>query len=131
MATTYPVGTGSGGVGTSVARLEIKSQVNGESEGTFFAANVSNANSPLYPQELSISAATFTAVSVPTKAGGVVIQPPASNTQTITLKGVTGDTGVLLSKTAPTTLTFDTTPPASIGILTGAGSAQTFKFYWF
>lgn len=48
-------------------------------------------------------------VSVPTGAVGVIIQPPASNTILVTLKGVNGDTGVGLNKTLPTVLELDTT----------------------
>lgn len=45
----------------------------------------------------------------PPVAGGstpvaVTILPPSANVNTITLKGVTGDTGVLLHKTDPTTI---------------------------
>ena len=40
---------------------------------------------------------------------GLTIIPPAGNTSLITLKGVTGDTGVLLHKTDPTSLALDST----------------------
>lgn len=129
MATTYPIGTGSGGVGSAMARLEIATQVNGENAGVFLSVNLSNANSPIYPQSMTL-ASGFNSITVPTKAGGVVLVPPAGNTNSLVLKGITGDTGVTLSKTAPTMLSFDTTPPSTIGITAGA-STSDFRCYWF
>lgn len=40
---------------------------------------------------------------------GLTIIPPSGNTTLMTLKGVTGDTGIALHKTDPTTLSLDTT----------------------
>jgi hypothetical protein len=61
-------------------------------------------------------------ITVPSWAVGCLITPPTNNTQTITLKGVTGDTGVAISETAPTLLSF-TTPPASF-VLTAGGATS-------
>lgn len=77
----------------------------------------------------------FTAHAVPpaaatNKAGGVILRPPDGNAETITLKGVTGDTGIALSKVGWTLLTFATAPPATIGLTTGAAIAG-FRFIWF
>lgn len=44
-------------------------------------------------------------ITVPTGATVVLIVPPTENTNSLTLKGVSGDTGVALSKTLPTALT--------------------------
>lgn len=46
----------------------------------------------------------FNALTAPTGSTLVIFIPPSANTQTITLKGITEDTGVSLSKTAPTIL---------------------------
>lgn len=61
-------------------------------------------------------------VTIPTGTTLVVIAPPTSNTQTITLKGVTGDTGVALSKTRPTVLAIDTGVTSIV--LTAGGSVS-------
>ena len=63
---------------------------------------------------LQSSATTF--ASVPTWAAGVIIIPNPSNAVGLTLKGVTGDTGIALSLTSPSLLEFPATPPASFGI---------------
>lgn len=52
-----------------------------------------------------------------TAAGGVTPNPPFGGT--LTLKGVTGDTGVAISVKWPTLLSFDT-PPASIVVTSTA-----------
>lgn len=53
------------------------------------------------PQALSLSSGANT-LTVPTGAVALTIIPPAGNAVTLTLKGVTGDTGVALSPTNPT-----------------------------
>lgn len=63
-------------------------------------------------------------VTVPTTATAVIIVPATSNTATLTIKGVTGDTGVAISKVNPTVLSFDATPPASFVLTAGAGAAN-------
>jgi hypothetical protein len=50
----------------------------------------------------------FNAVSVPPGATHMTIYPPAANTNSLTLKGITGDTGIALSKTTLTCLSLDT-----------------------
>lgn len=74
----------------------------------------------------SFAAATFAAIVVPTGATAVLIIPPVANAGTITLKGVTGDTGVLLNKTKPTVLALDTTP--TLGLLCSALTVITLVF---
>ena len=46
----------------------------------------------------SFTAATFASVTVPSGAIGVYIIPQNNNTGTITMKGVTGDTGINIPK---------------------------------
>jgi len=54
----------------------------------------------------------------------VLIVPPTANTATITLKGVTGDTGQKISRTTPTVLGWDTTAPdTTLGITVSAAIA--------
>lgn len=60
---------------------------------------------------------------------GVWIIPAAGNATTLTLKGVTADTGTAISKTNPTMLTWDTAPTTS-GITAGdANGVVTFVFF--
>ena len=63
-------------------------------------------------------------VTVPTWAVGCIINPNVTNTTGLTLKGVTGDTGVALDPSGPTLLNFPATTPASF-VLTAASLFST------
>jgi len=81
---------------------------------------------------LSSGANTINATTCPALAqcGGVVLIPPTSNGQTITLKGTSGDTGIALSLTEPTVLTFPVAPPSSF-VITTNGTIAGFKLAFF
>lgn len=66
-------------------------------------ASVQNGTSPgsIQVYELTTGANTIT---VPDGATGATIIPPSTNTETITLKGISGDTGIALALTSPTSL---------------------------
>jgi hypothetical protein len=92
---------------------------------------INNADAPINVTTQLFAAATFAAVSIPALQGsaaiqGVLIEPPSSNTGTITLKGVTGDTGIDLHKTKPSFVSLNST--TNIGLL--CASATTIKFIW-
>lgn len=94
----------------------------------FSWANTS-ANEQVTSQTLSSGANTVNVPTLPVQAIGVIIIPPASNTQTITLKGVTGDTGVPISPGSPTTIPFASSPPASF-CLTAGNTITGCQFRW-
>lgn len=58
-------------------------------------------------------------IAVPAAATVAVFIPPAGNTQTLTLKGVSGDTGVRLHKTFPTPIALDAGANANLIIAAG------------
>ena len=130
MSTTVQVGTGSGGIGTTTITVTI-SETGAFVSGTAgkIPNPMQNANSPQDAQTINLSSGANT-IMVPALAGGVVIQLPSSNTQTVTLKGVSGDTGIALSTKGITALTFATSPPASF-IITTNGTITGVIFYWF
>jgi hypothetical protein len=66
-------------------------------------------------------ASGFNSVAVPAGATGVIIIPPTANAVALTLKGVTGDTGIAISPSQPSLIMFATSPPASFGV-TAAGA---------
>lgn len=72
----------------------------------------------------------FTAVAIPTgfTPVSVTIVPPAGNSTSITLKGVTGDTGIRLHDTDPTTIAIHSSV-TTIGLTTG-GAISNVRFYW-
>ena len=83
-------------------------------------------------QTLSSGANTITpptgatlCVIFPPNASSPVPNPP--NSATLTLKGITGDTGVAISNTYPTFLEWDTAPATFV--ITASGSAAVEFFF--
>jgi len=71
-------------------------------------------------------------ITVPTGGSspkGATIVPPAENTVTLTLKGVSGDTGILLSPTDPTSIAFGASPPVSF-VITTNGVLDGLRIIW-
>ena len=127
MAVSLNIGTGANGAGASTLTTSCVYAQEGATEA--YRAVLANSNSPIQ-NELKNLASGVNTITVPTTAGGVIMQPLTSNTFTITLKGIAGDTGVLLAKTAPSILTFDNPPPATF-VLTTSGIINGFRFVWF
>lgn len=81
--------------------------------------------------ELKTLASGANTITVPTGGSTVsacTILPPTGNTQTLTVKGVTGDTGVLLHLTDPTTLALATS--VTTFVLTAGGTITGLRLYW-
>lgn len=101
----------------------------GDDPSTRVFSAASNASSPAYDQfvNLSSGANSFTVptAAVPTR---LTIIPPSGNTVLITLKGVSGDTGVPLHKTDPTSIGLDTT--AATIVLNAASAISGVRLIW-
>lgn len=70
-------------------------------------------------------------ITVPTGGStvkGATIIPPSGNAQTITLKGVGGDTGVQLSKLDPSSIAFETAPANFV--LNAGGTITGLRIIW-
>jgi hypothetical protein len=97
----------------------------GDVVGTEPIAAASNAASPAQIQLLTTAsgANTLTAPTGGSTPTALTIIPPAGNVTTLTLKGVTGDTGIALHPTDPTTVAlasgFTTCCLTTGGIITG------------
>lgn len=66
--------------------------------------------------------ATFISTSSPAGAVGCVIEPPASNLVGLTLKGITGDTGIPIASNQPTVISFFNPAIANaVGLTSAAG----------
>lgn len=90
----------------------------------------SNAASP-GSVEIKTLASGLNTITLPTGGSTVVsctIVPPSGNSTSITLKGVTGDTGVRIHNTDPTTLTFHST--VTDFVLTTGAQITGVRFYW-
>jgi hypothetical protein len=90
-----------------------------------------NAVSPGQEQILTLASGANT-ITAPVVVGVVntalTIIPPAGNVQTITLKGITGDTGVALHLTDHTTIALATT--FTTCVLTAGGIITGLRLIW-
>jgi hypothetical protein len=81
--------------------------------------------------DLVTLASGFNSITVPTGGAtckAVTIKPPSGNTIQITLKGITGDTGVLLHLTDPSSISLSPSQ-TTIG-LNAASSCPGVRLYW-
>lgn len=98
--------------------------------GTETVSAASNAASP-GQVEIKTLASGANTITVPTGGSTAVsctIIPPAGNTQTLTLKGVTGDTGVGLHLTDPSTVAL--AAATATFVLTAGGTITGVVLMW-
>lgn len=102
----------------------------GDVVGSESLAATANAVSPgsVTIHSLSVGANTITVPTGGSTVKGATIVPPSGNAQSITLKGVTGDTGVDISKTDPTSIAFETAPANFV--LTAGGTITGLRIFW-
>lgn len=79
---------------------------------------------------LAIGTNTITLPTGGTTVRGATIVPPAANTQTLTLKGVAGDTGVPLHLTDPTSIAFPAAGAPASFVLTAGGVIDGLRVIW-
>jgi hypothetical protein len=77
-----------------------------------------------------ILASGFNSITVPSGATGCVITPPAGNAVALTLKGVTGDTGIPMHPTFPTIPMFATSA-TTFGITAAAATSGNTQINFF
>jgi hypothetical protein len=110
------------------ANRQVNTQILGDglnSNNSFAAA--ANASSPAQDQLLTLALGSNT-VTVPSSAVACTIVPPAGNTNSITLKGVTGDTGIRIHNTDPTSLAIHSS--VSAFVLTAATTTTGVRLHW-
>ncbi len=108
-------------------RVEFTGDQIGATEYAAAQSSVSIAKSELVA--LSSGANTIT---VPTSGSNlptaVTIIPPAANATSITLKGVTGDTGVRIHNTDPTSIALDSSVTSFV--LTAGAGINNVRLVW-
>lgn len=102
----------------------------GDVTGTETISAATNSASPgsVTLHTLAAGANTITAPAGGSTPTACTILPPAGNTQTLILKGVTGDTGVGLHLTDPTTIALAST--VTTFCLTAGGTVTGLRIYW-
>lgn len=99
----------------------------GDVVGTEISNAATNASSPGQIEVKTFTGAGDNTVTIPTGATGVRIMPPSANTQALTLKGVAGDTGILIHKTDYTSIALGA---ASSFVINVAGTVTGIRFMW-
>lgn len=117
---------------TAVARNYVSFTGEINDDNVFSSGDL--ADSPASNQMVSLLGLTDNEIEVPDMDGfdthGVMIVPPDGNINEITLKGIAGDTGVVLSATKQSLINFGVAPPASIFLYSG-GSINGLRLIWF
>jgi hypothetical protein len=94
----------------ATASVSIAGKIQGTATGdrTIGPISIASSNASPIVQTLVLQAGanTITPPTVPATSG-CVIQLPSTNTSVVTLKGVTGDTGIAIGKTTTTVLNWD------------------------
>lgn len=80
-------------------------------------------------QTISLTASTFTNISVPSGAKAVLINVLSADG--IKLKGITGDEGISLDSACPVLMPLSTDGTVTLGIQNMETSAQTIKVYFY
>lgn len=83
---------------------------------------IQSAFSSVQINSLTFGSGTFITTSGPAGAYGCLIVPPTGNLQTLTLKGITGDTGIPISSSQPTLLSFSVPSSSNAVGLTSGGA---------
>lgn len=95
--------------------------------GTQQLAAAANATSPARIDFITLASGANT-ITPPAGFASATIVPPPANAVSIILKGVTGDTGVRLHNTDPTSIALDS--GVTSFCLTAAGSIAGVRIFW-
>lgn len=108
-----------------ISNRRVINEFSGDYDFLAVSEAVENDSSPGTVELYALSSGANT-ITPPTGATGVTILPPAGNTVVITLKGVSGDTGIELSLLDPTSLGLNSTST----FVLNAASAVTIQLIW-
>jgi hypothetical protein len=112
------------------SNVSIIHVMSGDEQWQVEYSNAANAASPAQNEirTLVISNNTITPPAGGTTPKSVTIMPPSGNTATITLKGVNGDTGVVLHLTNPALISLNS--PTATFVLTCSAQVAGVRFIW-
>lgn len=115
---------------STTARRTVTIVYSGDVDGEQTVNAADNTNSPGMPEikTLAIGANTITVPTAGTVPTAVTIFPPTDNATAITLKGVTGDTGVRLHNTDPTSIALHS--GVATFVLTAGAEIIGVRLYW-
>lgn len=118
------------------ATVNITGVLSGVPQGTVAIGPITTTSTtPCAQQTQVVLQAGANTISVPSTPAptGCIIQLPSTNTSVVTLKGVSGDTGIAIGKTTSHLITWDPTAvPASFvlnSVSTQTGLVTTITFF--
>lgn len=107
------------------AQRSVLISLEGEVEYSQQFNSVENLDSPGSVDTVALSSGANT-ITPPTGATGCTIVPLTTNSTLMTLKGVSGDTGIALALTSPTSLGLN----GSSTFVINAAAAMTVRLIW-
>jgi hypothetical protein len=106
--------------------ITVSGSITGLTSGTFSLSVPQIVGTQATGPREATAIATNTSVTIPSGAVAVVIVPPAGNTNTITAKGASGDTGIIIHLTYPTVIALG----SSATLVLNASSATNLDLIW-
>ena len=102
----------------------ISSNTGSYQGGTFTLGplTINSSFGSLQVTSLTFGSGTFISTTGPAGAYACLIEPPSGNTVQLTLKGITGDTGIPIAANLPTLIPFFSPSSANTVGLTSAGA---------
>lgn len=116
---------------TSATRSIVMSFTGDTPIPTLSRVAATNAASPATTDIVTWTGAGSVTITPPTGGStpvAVTITPPSGNTQTMTLKGIAGDTGIVLHKTDPTSIALNS--PTGTFVITTSGTITGVRLDW-
>jgi hypothetical protein len=115
---------------TAVRTIGITYSGDETTAGTGTTSSSTNSDAPGEGAYLVNLASGFNTITIPTghTVYGVDIYPPSGNSTALTLKGITGDTGIPLHVTKATSIAF-VTGATTFGLTTGSAMSVRLA-YW-
>lgn len=105
----------------------------GDADNIYPAVAQPNTNAPTAISNVVLTNGTTTITCPSTtvyQVRAALIEPPTSNTNAITLKGASGDTGFPINRVNPTLITFDTTSTPVSFFLVASTTINNVKITW-
>lgn len=114
----------------STARRKVTITYSGDVDGEQEINAETNTDSPAAVElkTLALGANTITVPTAGTVPTAVTIVPPTDNTTSITLKGISGDTGIRIHNTDPTTIALHS--GVTSFVLTTGAEIVGVRLYW-
>jgi hypothetical protein len=113
---------------TATRRIAIELSGDLTAGFTFSAADNTASPAQIDIVTLASGANTITPPTGGSTPKSCTIIPPSGNINTITLKGITGDTGVVLHLTDPTTIALNS--PTAVFVLTASAIITGVRLVW-